>query len=74
MKNGDQIVRDTRALVDKESKEYRNASASQKLKMNDAARRQAIINYMKGTFPTAYRPPSSVGPSKSNRKPITSYD
>tara|TARA_R110000824_G_scaffold171185_1_gene348717 strand:+ start:334 stop:2895 length:2562 start_codon:yes stop_codon:yes gene_type:complete len=58
--DGPQMSRDARALVDKNSKEWKKASSQQKLKLMDAAKSLAINNYMKERFGNAYRPSSSV--------------
>jgi len=58
--DGPQMSRDARALVDKNSKEWKEANSQQRLKLMDAAKSLAINNYMKARFGNAYRPSSSV--------------
>lgn len=52
---------------------FKNASPREKGIMINDAKRRATDNHMFREFGNLYQP-ASVGPSKSNRKPITSYD
>jgi len=69
---GNEIASDARKIYMVNPK-FKNASKREQGRMKTEAERQATDNHMFREFGDLYKP-SSVAPSKSNRKPITSYD